>query len=157
MATISDLTRAGVLHPVGGSKGTKKGKTRRFYATDAALDWIVGVSRNSPSSPEGYDETPKLQLYNLLKAYTSGDPLVFDQEFHPMRPGDKKIWELKTIEMRIFGFFSDVDEFVAVVIDYKWRIKLYSLSEGYKNEVETFRYHLGVPYVKENGVHYVLS
>jgi hypothetical protein len=43
------------------------------------------------------------------------------------------IWELKTEDIRIFGFFHKKDCFIGVVADDATRIKTYDLYHGYAN------------------------
>ncbi|WP_139231547.1 hypothetical protein [Methylobacterium phyllosphaerae] len=157
MATVAELVDAKELHPIGGSRREPVPNPRRFYATTPCAAWLDNINRNNPASPDGLEESPRLQLFGILKTFINRGEMRLDREFHPMRPGEKNIWEITTAELRIFGFFSEMDEFIAVVADYKSRIITYSLYPTYRQMVENFRSAHQVNYVRQNGVAYVLS
>lgn len=157
MATVDSLEAAGVLFPVGVRIIPPEKPIRHFSGTERCKDWIANVFTTDPASPDGLEESPKLQLRNRFKQFQTGKPLVFDIEFHPLIPGEKNIWEIKTADVRIFGFFNKIDLFVGVIADYAWRVKTYNLYNGYLREVESFRYYNSLDYIRENGVHYVIS
>jgi hypothetical protein len=55
---------------------------------------------------------------------------------------DEGVWELKTADVRLFGWFHQFDCFVGVVIDLKYRVQEYKLYSGYMGEVIRFRDNL---------------
>jgi hypothetical protein len=49
------------------------------------------------------------------------------------------VWELKTADVRIFGWFPGRDQYIAVRVDQAWRVKESNLYAGYKGEVVRYR------------------
>jgi hypothetical protein len=44
----------------------------------------------------------------------AGDPMRYGPMFHDMDPGSDEVWELKTADLRIFGWIYRPREFIAV-------------------------------------------
>lgn len=58
--------------------------------------------------------TPLEQVDNLLADFVEGAPLTFSRQFKPLRPlNQHSIWEFKTDDTRIFGWFPSKDHFIA--------------------------------------------
>ncbi|WP_173980445.1 hypothetical protein [Magnetospirillum sp. UT-4] len=57
---------------------------------------------------------PAQQVLALLEAYIGGYPLLFQRQYWPLKPHEDGIWELKTPDVRIFGWFRQKDLFIAV-------------------------------------------
>jgi hypothetical protein len=49
------------------------------------------------------------------------------------------IWELKTADLRIFGWFNVLDHFVGAAADTTDRVKQHNLYYGYAGETARFR------------------
>lgn len=61
------------------------------------------------------DDTPvDEQVAVLLDDFIYGDPLEEDRQFKQLNPKTNGIWELKTGDVRFFGFFNAFDCFVIV-------------------------------------------
>lgn len=52
------------------------------------------------------------------------------------------MWELRTPDIRVFGWFPLLDHFIGVVANDATYIKKYRLYEGYIGEVVRYRDHL---------------
>jgi hypothetical protein len=68
--------------------------------------------------------------------FISGEALEEGDEFRLMRPIDGDVYELKSIDLRIFGWFYRPGIFIATAIDTMERVHEYTgLSDGYRDEV----------------------
>jgi hypothetical protein len=90
--------------------------------------------------------TPQEQFSALVSQFISGDDLIFNHDFKAlhknqrgMRNYDDGVWELKTADVRLFGWFCNFDWFVGAAIDEAWRVKEHDLYAGYREEVIRFR------------------
>lgn len=84
-------------------------------------------------------ETPQEQVSALVSRFISGEGLIFDYNFNVLHPYKDGVWELKTADVRLFGWFHKCDCFVGAFIDETWRIKQHDLYAGYRGEVIRFR------------------
>lgn len=133
---------------------------RSIHGTPSFLEWLRLRLESDERSTIGADLTPSEQLHSLLETFIVGRELAFNRQFHFVRPGERAVWELKTADLRVFGWFAQKDCFVAVFGDFKDRIVDYSgLIGGYRDEVVRIRRELGGEAfcVWETGVDDVLS
>ncbi|TXI03177.1 MAG: hypothetical protein E6Q76_14125 [Rhizobium sp.] len=117
---------------------------RLLFATPGFADWLgERVSRNEPSSL-GAVLSPIEQLDFLFFTFVSGKPLIHSRQFRAVRIERNAVWELKTVDLRIFGWFAKRDCFVAAFGDWADHVKDYDLYRGYRLEVRRLRRELGV-------------
>jgi len=89
------------------------------------------------------EESPVQQLDALLDIFCSGETITFDRRFKPLITHVKDgIWELKTPDLRIFGWFRVKDCFIAGALDLAFNVKSHNLYAGYANEIVYHRDHL---------------
>ena len=82
---------------------------------------------------------PTQQLDALVEIFCSGQTLTFGPQFKPLTHLKDGIWELKTPDLRIFGWFCKKDHFIAGTMDEAFTVKNHNLYAGYAGEVERFR------------------
>ena len=134
MATVEQLVTAGLLRPVmvdlGGSL-----PVRQIFGT---LDFIAWLSTALPQLENDYDghATPTEQVENLLAEYISGHPLNYGDggNLRCLRPVDRGVVELKTADVRIFGWFVRKDRYIATFGHSATRVKTVDLYAGFRNE-----------------------
>jgi hypothetical protein len=63
-------------------------------------------------------ETPQEQLDNLFYRWVSGKRIIYDRMFKDLMPMSDEVWEMKTVDLRIFGWLYKPCVFVAVFGDY---------------------------------------
>jgi hypothetical protein len=85
---------------------------------------------------------PIQQLDALVEIFCSGETLTFGSQFKPLTHIKDGIWELKTPDLRIFGWFCKKDHFIAGTMDLAFNVKKHNLYAGYAGEVERFRTQL---------------
>lgn len=94
---------------------------------------------------------PEEQLDGLLADFCEGVEMTVTTHFRTVRPVDCGAWELKTPDVRVFGWFHERDCFIASAIDAAWHVKQVGLYAGYAREAEAHRIRLfgpNAPFVK---------
>ena len=86
--------------------------------------------------------SPLEQFAELLGIFGSGEFLTYGYDLKPLTHAYDGIWELKTADLRIFGWFPHMDCFIAHKADLASRIKDHGLYHGYIGEVGRFRDNL---------------
>lgn len=131
MATIIDLDRRGhlfrldVLDP-----GVQE--FRQFYVSPALHAWITNDLPKLQSSL-GIEQSPLMQFVDLAEIFCGGERLTYGLSFKPLTYHADGIWQLKTQDLRIFGWFHRKDCFVGAVADDATKIKKHDLYHGYAN------------------------
>ena len=85
------------------------------------------------------EQSPTQQLDALLEVFCSGETLTFGPQFKPLVHLNDGIWELKTPDLRIFGWFPQKDCFIAGALDTAFNVKSYNLYRGHANVVAHHR------------------
>lgn len=134
MATLLDLGAQGVVVPFVPSLAQGRMPMRLLYLYPRAVTWMSTTLPTLQSLFES-EITPIEQLDAFLGTYCAGDVLMFERQFSPLHHIDKGIWELKTRDLRLFGWFHKKDCFVCSAADDATRVKgpprLYS---GYRDQ-----------------------
>jgi hypothetical protein len=131
MATILELVRQGRLYKLDALElGVQE--FREIYASPDLYHWIDGVLPGLQSS-WGLELSPIEQFSALSEIFCSGQRLAYGTQFKPLTHIVDGVWELKTDDLRVFGWFPRKDCFVGTVADDATRIKTYKLYYGYAN------------------------
>ena len=88
------------------------------------------------------EDSPQTQFDQLMEVFCSGEPLIFDRMFKPLKHRQEGIWELKTPDLRLFGWFPVKDCFIVGAIDTAFNVKSYNLYAGHVNIVAHWRAQL---------------
>jgi hypothetical protein len=113
MTTIETLMAAGHLvridtDPDGGTQ-----PWRLVYGTPDFIRWLDEVLPTLTTHIVGGILTPMQQVDTRLAEFGAGAPLRMPYDFHPLIPNQHAAWEMKTDEVRIFGWFPSRDCFIA--------------------------------------------
>ena len=138
MATVSDLSEAGALFKLDPALDPDVQELRCLYTSERLKDWIQQTLPTLGSAWE-IDHSPVEQLDALVATFASGEQLTFGWQFSPLKPIGQGVWELKTADLRVFGWFPVRDYFIGVAADWTERIKLHGLYAGYRGEIVRFR------------------
>jgi hypothetical protein len=86
--------------------------------------------------------TPQQQADDLFYEFISGSDLISDWPPHAMTPYDTGVWELRTADLRFFGWFWRKSIFILSAVDTKVRCLELGLYAGYRrqcvNDRDTF-------------------
>lgn len=104
-----------------------------MYALPEARNWMEGVLPTLKSE-RGLETSPIEQLDAFLTVYCGGDTLMYQRQFRPVMHIGAGIWELKTPDLRLFGWFHTKDCFVCTDGDDATRVKTYRLYDGYRDQ-----------------------
>lgn len=143
MATLLELSAANAIYKIDPGLDPGQQEFRVFYASLRLKDWIENVLPSLASLAQ-LEESPLEQFDALMGIYGSDEILAYERQFKPLYPRENGTWELKTQDIRIFGWFAQKDHFVGVVADEMWKIKEHRLYAGYIGEVVRFRDRLNL-------------
>jgi len=141
MATVVELARQGKLFKLDPMLDSHQQEFRVLYASPRLKKWIDETLPNLGST-WNIELAPAEQLDGFMATYASDEPLMFGQGFKPLNHLGQGVWELKTADLRVFGWFSARDWFIGHAADTTDRIKQHNLYHGYAGEVVRFRTHL---------------
>jgi hypothetical protein len=138
MATLATLAGQGALVKIDVPLDGHEHPMRLLYCRPAFTTWLEGELPHKPVD-RGGRQPPDEQVDDLIHRFVTGEPLADGQDLHPLTPVVDCVWELKTIDVRIFGWFPARDVFVAVNGGMAKRIKDLRMYPGYRDEVRMFR------------------
>jgi hypothetical protein len=137
MATLKELETDDVLHNLAPSDDAPAPE-RLFYASDRLRKWL-NESLPAMASDWDLEITPIEQVGDLIDVFCGGNELAVETMFKCLNPHENGVWELKTEDVRIFGWFYRPDCFIGHCADNATRIKKHRLYTGYSGEVQRFR------------------
>src|ERR1700743_2848907 len=144
MPTIQDMGNSGTLVKSEAGLAPHCQPSRLLYGTPGFVEWLAGVmDGNEPSLRLG-QATAAEQIDDLFASYLSGEPLIFTRQFRVVRAEDNAVWELKTPDVRIFGWFMAKDCFAAAFGNRADIIKDHDLYRGYRVAVRRLRRELDI-------------
>ena len=115
MATIEQLSATSLVHKVKGVLGPRQMEVRKVYLTPEAMNWMK--SKLPTLQTDGHNEgavSPKQQAFKLLKDFVAGENMFADGWGpKPLQPED---WELRTPDLRFFGWFCRRGVFVVTAV-----------------------------------------
>lgn len=117
---------------------------RLLYGTPQFTRWLQEVADGAASPRLLGHLSAAEQIDDLLYSFLSGAPLLFNRQFRAVRVEDNAVWELKTPDVRIFGWFMAKDCFLAVFGNWTDIIKDHDLYRGYRIAIRRLRRELGI-------------
>lgn len=131
MATFNKLLQEKRIVRVTLRLGRGQFNDRELYAYPDCLDWMRVEVPKMVTGRVQSSLAPKEQLINRLLQWITGKPMVRGRMFQDLLPQGDAVWELKTADLRIFGWIYRPRKFIAVrggyAADYKepTKIKFY--------------------------------
>jgi hypothetical protein len=135
MATFDTLIKERKLIRVTVPLGRNQFHDRKFFACPDCLDWIRNEVPRMVTGRINSAFTPKEQLVERLRQWMAGEPMRYDRWFHDMDPKTDDVWELKTADLRIFGWIYRPREFIAACGGYTDDYKEPTKTKTYADEV----------------------
>jgi hypothetical protein len=112
---------------------------RKLYAYPKCLEWMRNDVPKLVTGRFASALTPKEQLIERLRQWMAGDPMAYGRMFHDMDPRSDEVWEIKTADLRIFGWMYRPCEFIAVcggyTDDYKEPTKIKNYADDRREVV----------------------
>lgn len=134
MATPPQLVEEGDLIKVGSPLGLGEMPERAIYAFPRAVEWMQEHLTELQS--DGYYTgvvSPLEQADDLLHRFIIGDDMQ-DKPPRSMRPEREGVWELRTPDLRFFGWFWKRGCFLLSAIATKKECKISGLYHGYMQQ-----------------------
>ena len=126
MATLTTLLAEEVLDEITVPLRNEKAK-RWIFGFPKMTDWMRDDLPGLETGVLKATETPQEQLDNILYKWTSGKDIKYGRMFKDLMPGKDEVWELKTADLRVFGWIYQPRKFIAVFGDYA---DLYKSKKG---------------------------
>ena len=114
MATIPTLVNDNVLDEIQVVLEDGEFPARQFYGSRWQQDDLPNLEAGRLKATE----TPAEQLDNVLYKWIAGKEIKYDRMFKDLMPMKDEVWELKTADLRIFGWMYQPGKFIAVFADY---------------------------------------
>lgn len=138
MATLLDLELHDALIRLDPALSLRCQELRVIYVFPRLAVWMA---EKLPllESTWNIEDCPIEQLDALIAQFCSGEALAYGQRFKPLNHLGDGIWELKTADLRMFGWFNKQDCFVATNCDLKRTIVESHLYRPYCEQAVRFR------------------
>ena len=130
MATLIQLSDANQLVRVDPVLHPGALEQRVIYLLPRVVEWM---EKTLPTAlpQKNKEETPIMQMDSLIERFCSGESLVLEYGFKILYPRDKCIWELKTDDLRVFGWFPQRDTFIVSACGITAHVKKHQLYRGF--------------------------
>jgi hypothetical protein len=142
--SIADLIDHGAIIPILIELEADEQPMRLLYGTPNFVTWLADRLQAAETSPISDTLSPAQQLDQIFYNFVSGRPLIYSRQYRFIRAESHAVWELKTPDLRIFGWFMAKDCFVAVFGDWADKVKDFDLYRGYRLEIRRIRRELGI-------------
>lgn len=133
MATFAKLLSDKKLIPVILRLSRRQFPERKIYAYPECVEWMRNEVPQMKTGRVASDFTPKEQLVERFRQWVAGDPMAYGRMFHDMEPSTDNVWEMKTADLRIFGWMYLPKQFIAVrgayADDYKKPTKIRNYAD----------------------------
>jgi hypothetical protein len=145
IATVAHLVETGAIIKIDVDLGPQEQPMRLLYGTPDFIRWLERLLLPGADTAVRLGEaTIAEQVDNLFHTFVSGRPLIPVRQFRVVREEKRPVWELKTPDLRIFGWFMQKDCFVGVFGDRADKVKDHNLYRGYRIAIRRLRRELGV-------------
>jgi hypothetical protein len=112
---------------------------RKFYALPAFMNDLTNVVPTLQTGRLNAPQTPLDQLDDILHRWITGKPMRYGRWLNDLSPQASETWEMKTADLRIFGWIYRPKVFIGAFIgfadDYK-RHKNQPAKESYDDARE---------------------
>lgn len=144
MSTIEELVSSGAISRIEAELNSRDQPMRLLYGTPGFIGWLTEILQGAEPPNRLGEATPGEQIDQLFHTYLIGQPLTYTKQFRFIRAEKNAVWELKTTDVRIFGWFLKKDCFVGVFGDWAYRVKDHDLYRGYRIAIRRLRRELHV-------------
>lgn len=142
MATLMTLMERGDLDQIEIELSPGQMPEGFLAATPRCRDWLLNDLPMLETTVVGGRQTPSEQVDDILYRFVTGKALNIGVDFKHMHPHQDEVWELRTDDVRIFGWFAHEHAFVGVVADASDRVHEFGLHAPYLREVVRVRNEL---------------
>jgi hypothetical protein len=108
---------------------------RELYAYPECLKWMKAEVPQMVTGRVQSAFSPKEQLITRLLQWITGKPMARGRMFQDMSPRSDEVWELKTADLRIFGWMYRPRKFIAVCSGYADHYKEPTKIKNYADDM----------------------
>lgn len=124
MATLEQLCQQGHLVELPVPLGPEEMPWRKLYGTPEFVQWLDQVLPYLPEDPVHADASPLEQVATTFAEYVLGEDMAAETMFRKLRSNPEHfVWELKTDDIRVFGWAPRKDHFICCFGDLADEIK----------------------------------
>ena len=138
MATVLRVAGRGDLQRYDPGLPSDRQEFRCLYGSQRFVKWVI-ERLPGLGSTWNIELTPQEQFVAPMEIYASGDVLLIGYQLKPLVHLGDGVWELKTADLRLFGWFYTKDQFIAHAGDTAERIKTSGMYAGYVGDVVRYR------------------
>jgi hypothetical protein len=117
MATLEHLESLGLVVRHQPDLESWEMPNRMISLAPACVTWLDGL--RAWQAKRGRNLTPFDQVEQIFYDFILGRPMAYSVNYRKLDPLANHVWELKTIDVRIFGWFARRAHFIAVCGDFK--------------------------------------
>ena len=140
MATLLELCESGRLEQIDATLDGHELAWRRIFATPEFVGWLDETLPAFPTDEVYSNMSPLEQVYSVFAEYISGEDFSIDKRFRKLkRTPTLDIWEIKTSDIRIFGWVPEKDAFICCFGDDASTIKNLNLYDRYMAQANFVR------------------
>lgn len=118
MATFDSLLAERALIKIGVKLLRGQFPERKLYAYPDCWEWMRTEVPKLKTGVLQSDFTPLEQQVHRLRQWISGQEIVKDRMFHDMLPVEAGVWEMKTADLRYFGWMYQKRQFIIAKCGY---------------------------------------
>lgn len=132
MATLNTLSgTSGPLTLIRVPLGRGMQPQRSFYACPDFMGTLVGEFRTWRTGRLNAALSPQDQFDVILQKWISGQKMLYERMIQDLMPTRDEVWELKTADLRLFGWIYRPRVFIAAKLGY---------TDWYKPPTKRFTY-----------------
>ena len=141
MATVLELVLAQKLFKLDPALEANEREWRWMYALP---DFKTRAENDLPTwvSQWQTEQSPTQQMDAFVEVYCSGETITYGQQFKPLIHLGDGAWQLKTPDLRLFGWFHKRNCFIGGAIDTAYKVKNHNLYAGYVGAIVRLRTQL---------------
>ena len=144
MPTIEHLVSSGAISRIEVALVGREQAQRLLYGTPDFIAWLQTLADGAEPEKRVGQATAAEQIDQLFYLFLSGARLNNIRQFRYIRAEKNAVWELKTPDTRIFGWFMQRDCFVCVFGNWADKVKDHDLYRGYRIAIRRLRRELGI-------------
>lgn len=136
MATLLKLLELNVLAEITVPLAYGEFPGRWIYGFPEMHRWMVEDLPQLEPGRLKATETPLEQFDNILYKWISGKDIRYTRMFQDLMPKQYEVWELKTADLRVFGWMYRPRKFISVFGDYADDYKGRRQAKSYNDAIE---------------------
>ena len=138
MTTLANLVNEGKLIRYEAELRRREQPQRYVYLAPALVRWME-TDLPSHAADRGRYLLPDEQVERALHAVIRGDRLVLGDHYKKIKPYPRHVWELRPVDVRLFGWFPRRGHLVLVCAALKKHLRRNSDYDPYIRDTITFR------------------